>query len=558
MLKKILVFLLFISSFVGYSQMCNTSSTNMGAITPTTTWQNVNANSGAKRFWTFAATAGCTYDFSTCNSVNTNDTYLRLYLGTNPATAVLQTSNDDNGPWCTGNKASISWVCPTTGTYSILVTNFSCANISSNSILSHRVTCSPPYNPCPPTLTVSCGVTNTLTVSSGNGAYNPPSTTCGFTTPGKEYIYSFTPTVTGNYTISQPTSFGYIDWFYKPISSGCSGTGWTCIDDISNANLGNANVNISLTAGVSYYIMADPESVTGGTVTWSINCPTPPPSNDNCSNATIISSLPYSSPISTNNPSTDDVPTSVSGCGTQGSNVWYRVTGNGNQLTATTCDASTNFDTELRVYTGSCSSLNTMVEIDCSDDDVTCSIDGLLSTVTWCSDVGVNYFISVGYFISGAGYGNFKLNVTDGLPCTVLPIELIEFNGFNNESYNTLEWTTLTELNNDFFSLERSDNTLNWDLIKITDGAGTTSSLNNYSFRDYNFTKDKINYYRLSQTDFNGQRTYFKIISVDNQKLIKKTLIKTISIDGREVNDSYKGIVIEFYSDGTTKRLIKE
>ena len=207
-MKKYLLILFSLLSFiVGKSQMCNTTPTSMGALTPTTTWQNVNANSGAKRYWTFNATAGCTYDFSTCNSVNTNDTYLRLYSGTVPTTAVLQTSNDDNGPFCTGNKASLSWVCPTTGAYSILMTNFSCANISSNSILSYRYACLPPFDPCSSISTITCGTLNTVTFPSGNGVYNPPTTSCGFTTPGKEVIFLFTPSVTGNYTISQPTSY---------------------------------------------------------------------------------------------------------------------------------------------------------------------------------------------------------------------------------------------------------------------------------------------------------------------------------------------------------------
>ena len=154
---------------------------------------------------------------------------------------------------------------------------------------------------------------------------------------------------------------------------------------------------------------------------------TPPVVNDNCLNAITINTLPYTSAVTSNNPSTDDVPTSTSGCGTQGSNLWYTVVGNGNQLTATTCNASTNFDTEVRIYTGSCSSLNSMVEVICNDDDGTCISSSLQSTATWCSQPGTIYYISVGYYASGAGYGNFVLSVTDGVPCVVLPIEILEF-----------------------------------------------------------------------------------------------------------------------------------
>ena len=72
-MKNLCLFLAFIILLpkVGKSQMCNTTPTNMGVLTLTSTWQNTAANSGAKRYWTFNATAGCTYGFSSCNSINT-------------------------------------------------------------------------------------------------------------------------------------------------------------------------------------------------------------------------------------------------------------------------------------------------------------------------------------------------------------------------------------------------------------------------------------------------------------------------------------------------------
>lgn len=533
--------------------MCNTTPTNMGGLTLTTSWQNATGTSGAKRYWTFNATAGCTYDFSTCNSLFTNDTYLRLYSGTNPLTAVLQTSNDDNGPFCVTTKASISWVCSTTGVYSILVTNWSCANLSASTILSYRQTCTPPYNPCTTIPTIVCGTTNNLTIASGNGIYNPPSTTCGFSTPGKEYIYSFTPTISGNYTISQPTSFGYVDWFYKVASGGCNGTGWTCIDDISNANVGNANINIPLTAGTTYYIMGDPESSVGGNVVWTLNCPTLPPANDDCLNATTIT-LPYSSGVMTNNPATDDVPTSTSSCGTQGSNVWYKFIATGTDyVTATTCNGSTNFDTEVRVYTNPCGS---MTEVVCNDDDATCVSSGVQSTATWCTTLGTTYYISVGYFAAGVGYGNFVLSVNTNGSCSILPIELVSFEGFERDNYNFLTWVVATETNNDFFTLERSVDGVYWEPIAFINGAGTTSTSKYYDYKDYTFISGSINYYRIKQTDFNGNYEYFNIISIIRKLKNKPILIKTINSLGQEVNPDTPGFLLEIYSDGSTKKII--
>ena len=141
-MKQLLV-IIFALSFINIkAQFCSTTGlVNMGAITPTTSMQSVAANSGAKRYWTFNAVAGCTYTLSTCTSTNTNDTYLRLYSGTNPLTAVLVTSNDDFGPICASTKASIVWTCSVTANYSILFTNYVCVNISSNSNFTFRRTC---------------------------------------------------------------------------------------------------------------------------------------------------------------------------------------------------------------------------------------------------------------------------------------------------------------------------------------------------------------------------------------------------------------------------------
>jgi len=70
------VFMIFVVSI--RAQFCNTTATNQGAITPTSSTQNTATVSTARNYWTFNATAGCTYTFSTCG-LSTMDTYLRFY-----------------------------------------------------------------------------------------------------------------------------------------------------------------------------------------------------------------------------------------------------------------------------------------------------------------------------------------------------------------------------------------------------------------------------------------------------------------------------------------------
>lgn len=558
MKKLLFTFFTLLIYFSVNAQMCNTTPTNMGVLTPTGTFQNVAANSGARRYWTFNATAGCTYDFSTCLSAGTNDTYIRIYSGTNPLTAVLVAQNDDGGPFCAGTKASISWVCPTTGAYSILVTNWSCVNISANSTLSYRVTCSPPYDPCTNIQPMNCGVTINTVVASGNGAYNPPNATCGFSTPGREYIYSFTPTLTGNYFITQPTSFGYIDYFFRPASTGCGPNGWTCIDDITNGNIGNLNFPISLTAGVTYYIMLDPETTGGGTVSWNLICATPPTSNDNCTNATVINSIPYTSPVLNNFGSTDDIPAFTSNCGTMSSNVWYRFTGTGTTVTVSTCNPGTNFDTEIRIYTGGCAAFT--AEETCNDDDISCGLGGLYSTTSFCAEFGVDYYISVGYWISGGGFGNFVLSVIeDGVSCGIFPVELIHFDGRLLDKDVLLEWKTESENGCDYFEILRSEDSNNWKVVGKVHGAGFSNQRTNYELLDRNVPYNDTYYYRLNQVNYDGSNSLSNIVLItmdyDKQACINP---KYYDLSGKEVliDNVPAGVYIRRCEEGS-KKIIK-
>lgn len=95
----------------------------------------------------------------------------------------------------------------------------------------------------------------------------------------------------------------------------------------------------------------------------------------------------------------------------------------------------------------------------------------------------------------------------------ILPIELLEFKAIINNNLVEINWTTLTELNNDFFTIERSIDGLTFESIKTINGAGNSLSVINYVAVDEKpFTG--TSYYRLKQTDFNGSYSYSNIESV--------------------------------------------
>lgn len=98
------------------------------------------------------------------------------------------------------------------------------------------------------------------------------------------------------------------------------------------------------------------------------------------------------------------------------------------------------------------------------------------------------------------------------LPTTVLPIELISFNGLASDKYNELSWQTSTEINNDYYVVERSTDGIEFSEIGTVGGSGTSLNVNNYAFEDIH--PELLTYYRLKQVDFNGNYTYSNVIVV--------------------------------------------
>lgn len=94
-----------------------------------------------------------------------------------------------------------------------------------------------------------------------------------------------------------------------------------------------------------------------------------------------------------------------------------------------------------------------------------------------------------------------------------LPIVLVSFIGKYQVNTIALKWKTASELNNDYFNLERSLSGMDFNLLYSVTGAGTTSQPSEYLYIDEK-PFPGINYYRLKQVDFDGNFTYSEIISV--------------------------------------------
>jgi len=94
-----------------------------------------------------------------------------------------------------------------------------------------------------------------------------------------------------------------------------------------------------------------------------------------------------------------------------------------------------------------------------------------------------------------------------------LPIELLQLEGNCSAGKAVITWTTASETNNHFFTIEKSADGISFEAIATITGAGNSSSRLNYSYTD-NSGMSAGSYYRLKQTDFNGQSRSFPMLYV--------------------------------------------
>ncbi len=105
-------------------------------------------------------------------------------------------------------------------------------------------------------------------------------------------------------------------------------------------------------------------------------------------------------------------------------------------------------------------------------------------------------------------------DITGGDDQSVLPVEILDFYGYKQGENIMIEWATTSEINNDYFVVERSLNGFDFEKLTQVEAAGNSNAILSYSATDAEPFKG-INYYRLKQVDFDGKFEYSDIIKVD-------------------------------------------
>lgn len=349
------------------------------------------------------------------NGSLTSDTMIAVYSGTCGSLTEIG-CDDDSG---TGLLSSVTVGGLTVGTtYYIQVAGYGAGNVGTNTL---NLACfgTPAGDDCDDPIVASCDSAvdvdlTLMTTDAGDPAYS-----CRFGAPGQGVGTAWISFVATNTSVRVDTndSVSASDTMLALYSGSCGSLVELCCDDDTGLGLLSEFCCEGLTVGNTYLIQVSSyDAFSLGEATVTIECPCPaPPANDECENAIAIAGpLPTSITFDTSL-ATDDIGIPCNLFSGPFNNVWYSLTGTGNTITATSCNGGTTHpDTKIAVYCGEC-----LEPICVTGNDDSCGGGGPIfaSTVSWCSQAGSEYLITVGGFASGQ-MGVVQLDISDnGVAC---------------------------------------------------------------------------------------------------------------------------------------------
>jgi len=139
----------------------------------------------------------------------------------------------------------------------------------------------------------------------------------------------------------------------------------------------------------------------------------------------------------------------------------------------------------------------------------TVSIDGSLTTGhSW------TYFFG-DVRTMNTWWNGYQLNVLNNFEFSIgtLPVEFIWVEATTDNNDVDISWKTASETNNDFFTIERSNDGITFETLATENGAGYSNSILTYNFKDID-PMTGVNFYRIKQTDFDGKSAYSEIKAV--------------------------------------------
>lgn len=174
--------------------------------------------------------------------------------------------------------------------------------------------------------------------------------------------------------------------------------------------------------------------------------------------------------------------------------------------------------------------------------------------------------------INTATPGTYDFTVTDAasgscikdsfhiVVTAALPVTLASFNASLNNDKVLLDWSTQQEINNQYFSIEKSTDGLHFDFFKKIAASGNSTTIKNYRITDYT-PAEGTNYYRLSETSFDGRTTVLgtKTVAYRSSRSFNAGIINT----GKEtitlvLSAAKSGMVTVTVTDITGRKILND
>ncbi len=465
-------------------------------------------------------------------------------------------------------------------TYFIYVSYFSTGSNTQGTFTISRTCIAPPSNDaCANATPLPCGTSSLAGTTVGAVSETAPPN-CGSEINNYGVWYSFIGD--GNNTTITVQETGGFDTGVGIYSGSCGSlTKLYCLDAVGASNPEIQSFNT--VNGTTYFIYVsyfDNTANVQGTFTISRVCTAP--SSQDCAGAMQVCDDQTMSGNS-NGYGIQEINTSNYGCLAGGTSEdedessWYyfQATTSGTlEFILTPSDPNVDYDFLIWGPNADCNSLGNPIRCNASGANgvtgmvtlnpstsaaVTNTTSNPGGTSTWIKSLQVNagemYIMMINNFTANST--PFTLDWTFSVPnllnCNPIPlsVELKDFTGMFIGEGNQLIWSTFAENNNAYFTLESSIDAQNWQKLSEQSGAAQSNEMISYEFIDRKFSKNMINYYRLSQTDFDGTTKSLGMISINNTINGKKIKAKYNTL-GQIVDDHYQGFIIIEYTDGTT------
>lgn len=353
---------------------------------------------GQTVWYTIAGTGG-EITASTCSSNTNFDSQIAIYSGSCGFLSCVAGNNNDLG--CDNPRLStVSWDSEAGTTYYVVVAGV----LGASGDYELTIDCEavgPENNQCEDALPISCG---DVVSGSTEGASSESLPFCGTSLSSAPGVWYELMGTGGQIEVTTCNAGTNYDTKLGVFSGSCGSLSCVGGDDDDSCPFSSlrSRVVFSSSAGETYYIYVTGFGSNSGDFELSVTCASAVP-NDDCSDAIGVSCG------DTVSGSTEGAsPESVGFCGTSltsAGGVWYALDGTGGAITVTTCNAGTNYDTKLGVFSGSCGSLVCVG----GDDDDSCQFSSLRSRVTFASEEGTTYYILVTGF--GSNTGDFELSI---------------------------------------------------------------------------------------------------------------------------------------------------